>query len=147
MTHIQYFRITPGDTIAVPEKCSRLIKILTATIYRWVQCIVRIVRDLNIVHMTIWSQVFVLLTLPTIRTELWSGPNWLPLDSQHKLIGIPSFFQWFPEPFDVWISAVFVCFNTFGILNKPHYTLFFRFRLMAYQIVFFELLFHLILAQ
>ena len=70
VTHIQDFRIRPGDTIAVPEKCNRLIKILTATIYRWVQCIVRVIRDLNILHMKIWSQVLVLLTLRTVRTDL-----------------------------------------------------------------------------
>ena len=67
---------------------------------------------------------------------LGSGPNWLPWDSLYKVIGILTFLLWLHEQLYVWISAVFVCFNTFGILNKPHYTLFFRFRLMAYQIVF-----------
>ena len=80
VNHIQYFRIRPGDNITVLEKCDRLIKILTATIFRWVQCLIRVIRDLDILHtdpfsnllldLRIQTQVLVHWTLRKVRTDL-----------------------------------------------------------------------------
>ena len=86
VTHIQYFRIRPRDTITVLGKCDRRIKILIATIYRWVQCMIRVIRDLDILHMRIWSKVLVHWTLRTVRSLQVAQIDW-------KNLALPSVYD------------------------------------------------------